>query len=656
MEPEISPEDIEPWIREIGPKPQSTGFPKKEVLDRVIDAASNLLFIENIDDLLEEIANTLREIFPIKAIIIWISENDGELNIRKPRVIQGYTDEEKSNLQTISYTGAEIERSRKIANILGRLSYFIPAELYTQLELYDERDLFYGIDEECVRTPRQSPDHWHLLDHINVSFVSQDGQYVGSIEIEDTSDGKMPSLESVKAIEVFASLASVAIEQAELKEKEHAITEAAEKRSARISRILSFVREMLAIKNPEKMMSNILTILSDFFGFRAASIIMFDERENCFKYVALKGYSQEEINLSKSLRIPTDPMRFDISPEYLVGHDAYFIPGEKLPDVWLKYEIQTQDGIERLHRLRDKPRVHPRAWHPLDNLIYLFRDRRGRIRGMIYPDNPSDGLIPSPETIESIGIYASLVSIAMENTNNYMETLRAKEEIELLNRLLFIDVRNQKAIMRRYLEMAIAKDIDKERQRKYLKNALNQMENIVDLIQKVRRLSSIRSRDKSSLLRVDLINSLNNKIPMLVAKFPKKKVKITQDEMPENCYIYANDLIGDIFDHLISNSIEHNPRDEVEIGISIASMRDEFTNRDFWIFSIEDNGTGIPDDRKKELFDISSQISRLGEKTGLGLSIVSALVHLYGGSITVDDRASGDHTKGTVIKIMLPAA
>jgi len=656
LETELSPEDIEPWIREIGPKPHGMGFPTKEVLDRVIDAASNLLFIENIDDLLDELAKTLREIFPIKSMIIWISENDGDLNIRKPKIILGFTDEEKSKLQTISYTGMEIDRAREFANKIGRLSYFVPAELYTRLGPYDERDLCFGIDEKSASTPRKAPDMWHPLDHVNISFVSQGGEYIGSIEIEEPSDGKIPSLESIKAIEIFASLASVAIEQAELNEKEQAITEAAEKRSARISRILSFVREMLAIKNPERMMNNILTILSDLFGFKAASIILFDERENCFKYIALMGYSQEEVNISKSLRLPKDSMRFDISPDYLVAHDAYFIPGEKLPDEWLRYEIQTSDGIDRLYKLREQPRAHPRAWHPLDNLIYLFRDRKGRILGMMYPDNPSDGLIPSPETIESIGIYASLVSIAMENTKNYMETLGAKEEIELLNRLLFIDVRNQNAIMRRYLEMSIAEGIDKDRQKKYLKNTLNQMENIVDLIQKVRRLSSIRSRDKSSLLRVDLINSLNNQIPISISRYPKKKVKIEHGAMPDNCYIFANDLIGDMFDHLISNSIEHNPREEVEIWFSIEPMHDEFTNRDFWIFSIKDNGTGIPDDRKKDLLDITSQISRLGEKTGLGLSIVSALVHLYGGSISIDDRIAGDHTKGTVIKIILPAA
>lgn len=656
MENKIAFEDIESWIREIGPKPHGTGFPTIDVIDRVIDAASSLLFIENIDDLLEEIANTLRELFPIKAIIIWISENDGDLNIRRPRIIQGYSEEEKSKLQSITYTGSEVEWSRNLANKIGRLSFFIPAELNNILGLYDERELSFGIDEELSRIPRKGPNMWHPLDLINVSIVSREGEYIGSIEIEDTSDGKIPSLESIKAMEIFASLASVAIEQAELKEKEQAITEAAEKRSARISRILSFVREMLAIKNPEKMMDNVLTILSDLFGFKAASIVMFDERENCFKYVAFMGYSQEKINITKSFHLPTDSMRFDIAPEFLVAHDAYFLPSEKLPDEWLKYEIQDSEGMERLFRIKEEPRSHPRAWHELDNLVYLFRDRKGRILGMMYPDDPSDGLIPLPETIESIGIYVSLVSIAMENAKNYMETLRTKEEIELLNRLLFIDVRNQNSIMRRYLEMAITKGIDKDRQRKYLKNTLNQMEKIVALIQKVRRLSSIRSRDKSSLLRVDLINSLNNQIPISISKNSKKKVKINQIEMPQNCYIYANDLIGEIFDHLISNSIEYNQRDEVEINISIEPMHDEFTNRDFWVFSIEDNGMGISDDRKKDLFDISSQISRLGEKTGLGISIVSALVYLYGGSISVDDRVAGDHTKGSVFKIILPAA
>ena len=42
------------------------------------------------------------------------------------------------------------------------------------------------------------------------------------------------------------------------------------------------------------------------------------------------------------------------------------------------------------------------------------------------------------------------------------------------------------------------------------------------------------------------------------------------------------------------------------------------------------------------------------EGLGLGLSVVLALVKSFGGHIEVEDRVSGDHTKGTVFIVDLP--
>jgi K+-sensing histidine kinase KdpD len=71
---------------------------------------------------------------------------------------------------------------------------------------------------------------------------------------------------------------------------------------------------------------------------------------------------------------------------------------------------------------------------------------------------------------------------------------------------------------------------------------------------------------------------------------------------------------------------------------------------------VEDNGPGIPDTQKKELFD---QVSCEGTKTkgkGLGLCLVKALVDVFRGKVRVEDRVAGDHTKGARFVVLLPAA
>jgi signal transduction histidine kinase len=126
--------------------------------------------------------------------------------------------------------------------------------------------------------------------------------------------------------------------------------------------------------------------------------------------------------------------------------------------------------------------------------------------------------------------------------------------------------------------------------------------------------------------------------------------------MPANCYVLANDLIGDLFGNIISNAIVHNYSEEVEVSVSIEGLVDEFSNKTYWKVSIADNGRGIPEDQKMRIFDITSRLGESVGRTGIGLSVVHAITTLYGGSVWVEDRHPSDSSKGSVFQVLLPAA
>jgi signal transduction histidine kinase len=69
-----------------------------------------------------------------------------------------------------------------------------------------------------------------------------------------------------------------------------------------------------------------------------------------------------------------------------------------------------------------------------------------------------------------------------------------------------------------------------------------------------------------------------------------------------------------------------------------------------------DRGRGIPDDRKKAVFERFATGMTGIKGFGLGLSIVSTIVEKLGGRIWVDDRIQGDFSKGAVFKVLLPKA
>jgi signal transduction histidine kinase len=119
-------------------------------------------------------------------------------------------------------------------------------------------------------------------------------------------------------------------------------------------------------------------------------------------------------------------------------------------------------------------------------------------------------------------------------------------------------------------------------------------------------------------------------------------------------YMMANDSIRDLFVNIISNAVKFDSSKKVKVDVSIT--RAHASENQYWLISITDRGRGIPDDRKKTVFERFATGMTGVKGFGLGLSIVSTLVDKLGGKIWVEDRAKGDFTKGSVFKIMLPKA
>ncbi len=642
----------EPNVKEIRPRTGGIKMPRQDVIRGIIDSVTDLLFIENLGDLISNIASVAKKFAAVEQVVIWIVDESGNWN---PRVALGFPEEIRDRLYSVSLSPREEERNREAATWLTRLSFFIPGEVTREIG-YDLEDTALFVDEEAARKPRASPDSWLEQDYLEVRLISLDGKVIGSIELRRPLDGKIPSIETIHSIEILASICSIAIELAELKEKENAISDAAQKRARQITQILGFARNVLSLESPEKVFNSVLNILRDLFGFQSATISLFDERDNCFKYIAMMGYGIDEMEYAKTLRIPPEAHKVFTSPDHLIGRNAFYLPAEDLPDESLVWEIYTPDRFAEMKRRKHVPREFPGAWHPQDNLTFVIHNRLGKVAGILSADNPRDGRVPPLEVIDGIGIFTLLVSIALENANYYSETLKAKEDIELLNGLIFHDVSSLNTTIREYLEMVTAQGLSREQRIRHIRSAQRMLDSMVDLIQKVRRLSSIRSSGAAELLRVDLAAAVRSQVVRVIGQYPDRKIKESFAAMPANCYVLANDLIGDLFGNIVSNAIVHNYSDAVEISISIEGLVDEFSNKTYWKVSIADNGRGIPEEQKMRIFDITSRLGESVGRTGIGLSVVHAITTVYGGSVWVEDRNPSDSSKGSVFHVLLPAA
>ncbi|MFW6434792.1 MAG: sensor histidine kinase [Halovenus sp.] len=99
------------------------------------------------------------------------------------------------------------------------------------------------------------------------------------------------------------------------------------------------------------------------------------------------------------------------------------------------------------------------------------------------------------------------------------------------------------------------------------------------------------------------------------------------------------------FRNLLNNAVQHNDSDQPEVRLSV--QVDEESAR----VVIADNGPGIPDDQRAEIFGKGEQGAD-SSGPGIGLYLVHTIVNQYGGDVWVEDS----HLGGAAFVVELPLA
>ena len=261
----------------------------------------------------------------------------------------------------------------------------------------------------------------------------------------------------------------------------------------------------------------------------------------------------------------------------------------------------------------------------------------------------------------------SCFDIVWEEKENYDKMIEEKKHSDLLVDLITHDIGNYHQVIQTSLGLVIfileknktniLSPQDSQKIFSYLttaKNALTRSESLVD---NIRRLERLYGQKNLKLVLKNLPESINNAYSTvkqtLYDNNPHgKKISISMAHgHPMNINIMAEDLLDEIFINLFSNTVKYTDSSEVKIDVMI---KDYFIGEaKYWMITISDYGKGIPDSMKKELFE---RFYYKAKGSGLGLSIVRALVERYRGKIWVGDRVYKDYTKGTTFGMIFPAA
>jgi len=121
----------------------------------------------------------------------------------------------------------------------------------------------------------------------------------------------------------------------------------------------------------------------------------------------------------------------------------------------------------------------------------------------------------------------------------------------------------------------------------------------------------------------------------LALRYQQKSLTINYQTVPQTLQLtIANDALQTVLINLFENSLQHQA---TQINIS----GDYFAAKKQFILSIQDNGTGISPANRQKIFTPFFTTRRESGGTGLGLGIISSLLHHWQAEIRLAESNNG---------------
>jgi signal transduction histidine kinase len=275
------------------------------------------------------------------------------------------------------------------------------------------------------------------------------------------------------------------------------------------------------------------------------------------------------------------------------------------------------------------------------------------LKGVIYLEGLSEAPVVSPLQREAMNILGDALAIALHNhelINGLEDKVKARtQQMEEMVRIASHDIRSPLTGVREMAGLLTDPDMAGNAanfggiMQKSLSAVLKLVDDILDLSKLEQDPEAL---DKKPLdLKGFLENLASGFTPLTVSKKLQLQVQVA-----DGLQLQADgNRLSQAISNLLANAIKFTPEggmvslvaDRVAEGIRIR---------------VADTGIGIPKEELPRMFERFGATQRKGTKgekgTGLGMSIAYQVIHLHGGTITVDSEVQ----VGTTFTILLPSA
>jgi PAS domain S-box-containing protein len=222
----------------------------------------------------------------------------------------------------------------------------------------------------------------------------------------------------------------------------------------------------------------------------------------------------------------------------------------------------------------------------------------------------------------------------------YEERLETqRDNLQILNEVLRHDIRNDLHIVLAHADL-LADHVD-ETGGDHLETIREKADHATELTDTAGTMADVMLSVENETRPIALGPVLHDALDDLRAAYPSATV--TVDTGGSSVRVPADDLLGSVFQNLLTNAIQHNDADDPRVRVSVRERGETVTVR------VADNGPGVPDAMKEAVFGRGETGLDSGG-TGLGLYLVRRLVEGYGGSVRIEDT----QPRGAVFVVGLP--
>lgn len=618
-------------------------------LARTYELTSALMSVEDISGMLTTIADSVKELFGFDIVGISILDEKSQNFTR--HFTSGYTEEEERELVAHPevFSKNDIMTDFKEEFKIGRITYFVPYER----QGYGLDEFAFIRDREAATKPRVSADCWHELDLLYFALLSRRGELIGFLQVDYPHDRKLPSMQTVEEIELFATLAAVGIENHNMYSRVATLLHENEAKTEGILRILDLLRSVIRVDDLDIVLQKVSDAMASTFDFRKSGVSLFTKGSDRVTVHALTGYDEAEEMAIHSSTILKSKILEDLRDDFRVTKTGYYIPGEKQGNGSDFVFLEDPKGATA-------PRKSPDSWHELDLLYFVMYDRIGNVLGYIQPDYPRSGKIPTKETMEAMEAFASIATIAVENSTTFKYVEDARNQVRMYLDLLTHDVGNLVNPVNAYIEVVMGTTQLSPVQYKYLSSAQEAARSITHLVRNVRRSAQMLETTGVELVPSNLTKSVRQSASDAKGAYISKKVEVRLTLPDQEVWVMADSLLDDVIYNLLTNAIKYDEHEEVVVDVEMSIV--DFEDRKHAMVRVIDRGIGISDEVKDKVFSrdfkklvrADRPVLQKFRGAGMGLSLVKALIDRYGGKVWVENRLSDDSARGSVFAFVLP--